>query len=620
MSRISRLLVIGMAIALLSALVLPVTAQGPGEGGVVITDNIGGDPSTFNPLLGSDTVSSSVYAWMYPDIVGLDSRNLEQAPRIDPETGEPNPYVSQALTDSWEYDETGTVVTLYLRQDAFWSDGTQITADDYIWAAEAVQSGLTSSPRTSAFAVLADGTRTGGTIVDIEKIDDFTIQITLGDAEFDEEGNVVSVAPNCIALTDIDDIAVVPAHIYSEAFGTDYAAMDDDPFFVPVGTFGPFTDPFFESGVQVSLLAEQAFPDTQLGYVSPSEWVLLNVPNTTVAYERFLAGEITYTGIPSERQNEFRELEGFQSFEYPQNGYTYVGWNLADPANPQPGFDEAGNLVDQGIHPIFGDVLVRQAMAYAVDVQAMIGSRPDPETGAPATGILEGNGYPMVTHNKIGSWVEPGLDPYPFDQDRARELLAEAGWVDGDGDGLLECNDCLYAREVDPAFNGTPLEFELLTNAGNQARERAGQTIREQLAQIGITVDFQAIDFGALVDTLVSQTHDAIIIGWSLGAPFDPDGSWAFSAEADIPGSGFAFTSYHNERVYELWQQATTLTGCDLEERRGLYEEAMSILYEEQPYMWLYAGNVMSAAQGNVENYDPFPATPAWNIDAWSAE
>lgn len=147
----TRFLLIGLCLALLGAAVLPVLAQGPGEGGVITTENIGGDPSTFNPLLGSDTASSYVYGWLYPAIHGL-----------DPATGAPTPMVDGALAESWEYDDTGTVLTIHLRQDLAWNDGTPITARDYLWAVDAVRSGLTSSPRTYVFDTLADGTPAGG--------------------------------------------------------------------------------------------------------------------------------------------------------------------------------------------------------------------------------------------------------------------------------------------------------------------------------------------------------------------------------------------------------------------------------------------------------------------------
>jgi peptide/nickel transport system substrate-binding protein len=610
MKHFSKFLMIGVIVALMSVLVLPAVAQdgAPGEGGVMVTDNTGGDPSTFNPILGSDTVSSDVYGWMYPGLVGIDPATLNVAPNV-----------AGNAAESWEFDETGTILTVNLRQDITWSDGTPVTADDFLWSFNAVQSGESSSPRTYALTQLADGTEAGGTIHSATKIDDYTIEFEVGTPTF-EDGELVSLEPNCNVFTDMTQITMVPAHIYEAAFGSDYAAMDDVPFFVPEGTYGTFTDPFFEAGVQVSLLANQAYPDTQLGYVSPSEWVMLSVPDSNVSYERFLAGEITYTGIPSQFQNEFRSTVqaegGFQIFESAQNGYTYMGYNTADPENPVDGLGEDGEPQDQGLHPIFGDVMVRQALAYAVDVPSMIGTQPDGDT--PATGILEGNGFQAFTHNSPISWVQnENLAPYPFEPETALAMLEEAGWSDADGNGVLECNGCLYATEVDPSYEGTEFVFTLQTNAGNIIRERVGQTIREQLGEIGVTVEFEAIDFGTLVDVLLGQQFDAIIIGWSLGLPFDPDGRWAFSAQSDIVGSGFAMTSYNNPELNDLWDQATKLPGCDPEERRALYEQAMEILYNDQPYMFLFHSNVMAAAQDNIENFDPYPVFTTWNIDAW---
>ncbi|GAB1420730.1 peptide-binding protein [Anaerolineales bacterium] len=607
--KLSKSLALLLIIALVIAMVPAVLAQETGSGGPVIETNLGDDPSTFNPVIGNDNSSSQVYAKMYPDIIALDPVTLEEVPNVP-----------QGLATGWEYDETGTELTVFLREDAFWSDGEQITADDYLWVFNAVKSGTTSSPRTYVFNELDDGTKAGGTIFSAEKIDDFTIKFVLGELGENEDGST-TIVPNCIAISDINDIAVVPSHIYEAEFGSDYALMDEDPYFVPAGTFGPFTDPFFESGVSTSLVASSSYPDAELGYVVPSEWIYVNVENQTVAYEKFLAGESTYESIAAPNQNEFRATaaeKGFQITEYPSNGYTYMGYNLADPNNPLPGLDENGDYVDQGMHPIFGDVRVRQAFAHAVDVNAIIGTGPDGDN--PATGILEGNGAPAVVHNHPESWVDPGLEPYTFDMELAASMLEEAGWVDADGDGIRECQGCLYSTEVDATYEGTPMSFELLTNAGNEVRERTGTTIKSQLAELGVDVQFQAIDFGTLVDELVGQQFDAIIIGWNLGLPFDPDGSGFFGAADDVPGSGFAMTSYQNPELEALWTQAVSYPGCDREARMPLYQEAMKILYEDQPYMWLFYGNVMVAAQPNVENFDPLPYAAAWNMDAWTID
>jgi peptide/nickel transport system substrate-binding protein len=521
------------------------------------------------------------------------------------------------LAASWEYDETGTVLTLKLREDLTWSDGTPITAEDYMWAYNATKSGLSSSPRTGVLYKLDDGTITGGTIFDVKKIDDFTLEITLGTAELDENGEWTgNILPNCVALSDINDITPVPSHVFNERFGTDYPSMDEDPYFVEA-TWGPFKNPYPEFGVQVSLEPDQAYPDSVLGYVAPSAWIYRQVDNTDVEYTRFLAGDFTYVAVVASKQNEMRANATYADsiIEYPSNGYTFMAYNLSDPNNPVAGRDEAGKPVDQGIHPIFGDVKVRQALAHAVDVVAMIGTRP--EDGKEATGILQGNGYELVTHNHPGlSWVDPELEPYAYDLELAGQMLDEAGWTDEDGDGVRECHGCKYAVDVDPAYEGTPFEFELITNAGNLIRESTGETIKTQFAEIGVTVNFQAIEFGTLIDEFVGQTFDALILGWNLGLPFDPDGSFAFGSGADIPGSGFNATSYYNQELEDLWKQAVSVPGCAQEDRIELYQQAMKILYDEQPYMFLFATNVMTVAQPGVGNWDPLPYNPAWNLDA----
>jgi len=610
MKRITRFLLTGAVVTVLSAAALPLFAQddpAAGQGGNIVISNIGDDPSTFNPITSSDTTSSTVSGLIYPSIIALDDRTFLETPGAN-----------GGMAESWEYDETGTVLTLKLRQDLVWSDGTTINADDYLWSYNAVKSGLTSSPRTGVLYKLDDSTVTGGSIFSVEKVDDFTLTITLGSPELDDAGEWTgNVLPNCVALSDINDITPVPNKDFTERFGTDYASMDEDPYFV-ASTWGPFKNPYPEFGVQVSLEADQAYPDAQLDYISPANWIYRQVDNTDVEYTRFLAGDFTYIGVTANKQNEMRDNAIFvdRILEHPSNGYTYMGYNVADPSNPQPGLDENGNAIDQGLHPIFGDVKVRQALAHAVNVIEMIGTRP--AEGQEATGILTGNGFPIATHNHPGlSWVDPELEPYAYDLELAGTMLDEAGWPDADGDGVRECQGCKYSVEVDPTYEGTKFEFELLTNSGNRIRESVGETIKTQFDEIGVTVNFQAIEFGTLIDELLGQTYDAIIIGWSLGLPFDPDARPFFGAGADIPGSGFNAGSFYNAELDSLYEQAVGVPGCAQEDRIELYREAMQIIYEEQPYLFLFANNVMSVAQPTVQGWDPLPYNAAWNQDAW---
>lgn len=582
MKNLSRFVLLAVLLALLA---VPVMAQ-EGEGGVIIEDNIGDDPATFNPLLGNDTGSSDIYRWLYPDIVGIDF-----------DTGQIAPNQPQSLATGWEYDETGTVLTVTLREDAFWSDGVQITSADYLWAVNAIWSGTTSSPRTSMFAELKDGTPAGGKIIDVQAPDDFTVVITFSEAD-------------CVALGDIDDAAVVPAHEFDAAFGDDYAAMDDDPRRLPQAVFGPFHDVEFEPGARVSLLANQTYPDTSMGYISPSEWVYLSTGGSDATVERFREGDITYTGIPSNYQEDFRDDPNFQIHEYNNNGFSYLAFNMANPENPLPGLDEDGNLVEQDPHPIFGDVRVRLALTYALDIEGII------------EGLYGGNGTRIGTHTIPQSWTfNPDLQ-HPFDKEAAAELLDEAGWVVEDGAEWRVCRGCAYT-EVDPDFEGTEMVFDVTANEGNDIRERMAEFATSEWNELGAGAQYQTLDWGsAFIPALVGQTFDIVTLGWSLGLPDDGDMLWAYGPEADLPGSGFNFVSFYDQEFIDVQNSARDplqTDGCDQEVRRGLISRAQEILFEQQPYIYLLNPNVMFALQPEVEGFDPKAYSRIWNIDAWTA-
>ncbi len=207
-------------------------APAPGLGGIVIHSSTVGDPATFNPLIGDDAASSGVYGWLYPSIVG-----------VSPFTGLEEANLEGAMAESWKYDDTGTVLTIHLRQDIAWNDGTPITSADYLWAVEATRSGQIDSPRAGIFEPMADGTPAGGKIVKVEAPDDYTVVVTFTEAD-------------CISFSDVNDVTPVPAHVFSESYGDNYSAMMDDPRRIPTVSFGPFKDAEFAAGERISLLAD----------------------------------------------------------------------------------------------------------------------------------------------------------------------------------------------------------------------------------------------------------------------------------------------------------------------------------------------------------------------------
>ena len=171
---------------------------------------------------------------------------------------------------------------------------------------------------------------------------------------------------------------------------------------------------------------------------------------------------------------------------------------------------------------------------------------------------------------------DPEIQPYPYDPELARQFLEDAGWVDTNNDGI---------REKD----GETLSLELLTNAGNKTREDLGALVQDQLNSVGFDIDFQAIDFGTMVDRMLGQTYDMVIIGWT-GLGSDPNDDVFWSSAYDTPGSGFNFVSYQNARIDELLNEGYTVPGCSPEDRAPYYKEIQQIIHDDVPYVFISGG------------------------------
>jgi peptide/nickel transport system substrate-binding protein len=575
-----KFLVLGVILVLVGVLAIaPLNAQEECcQGGIIIEGNLGGDPATFNPIIASDTASRRITAFLYPNFVAVDPSQAIIVPSNPPLAG-------GAIVQDWEISEDGTVYTFNLRDDMTWSDGTPITSADIIYTWEAIQAGAEGIVDTPLAFVIDPTGETG--ILSVEAPDANTVVVTFASAE-------------CTALNNAGVLYPAPSHVLPE----DVATLNDAEFnLAPSVAGGPFLFGEFRPGEQVSLVGNPSYVDAGMGFVNPSGYIYRNVPDATVLVEQFLASETNVIDGPAvERRGEIRESEGVQPFDFPGNAWDYFAMNLADPTNPQNGLDEAGEVIDQGSHPIFGNVAVRQALAQGIDVESIIDA------------AVFGEGERMTSFIIPASWAYANdLPPIAFDPDAAGAALEAAGWVDADGDGVREATaDNEFAEE------GTPLSFTLYTNEGNTRREAIGTLIQDQLSQIGVQVDFQTIDFNTLLDIMDAQTFDAIILGWRNGYPDDPDATQLFTPASDVVGAGSNFTSWNNEEFTALNNEAKALAGCDPAERAALYGQMQEIFQQDLPYVPLFAINGMYAAQSTVEGFDPYPSQLYWNADTWA--
>jgi peptide/nickel transport system substrate-binding protein len=555
------------AVVAVGLFVAPALAQeplGPGEGQPVVLGNFGGDIITTNPLLVADGSSGDVVAQLYPNFIG-----------VDPESGVETPGAAKSLATDWSYNEDGTVLTVNLRDDWQWSDGTPITSADVKYAYEAIISGEIDTVLGSYLT----------TVVSVEIPDDYTVEITFAE-------------PDCAAVTVATNIPVVPAHYFSEVYPSFAEMTTESPANLnPEVTAGPFSFANFRSGEQVTLLANQDYPDSPAGYVVPEGFVYKNTTDQLVEVEQFLDGQLTYISIPEDRQAEMEERGAAGEFVYlerPATGWQIVLFNLANPENPQPGLDEEGNVIEQESHPILGDLNVRKAISHAVDHEAL------------NEGAYEGTGIPVGGAMLPQSWAyNENLEPHAYDPELAMQLLEESGWVDTDGDGI---------REKD----GQPLALTLGTYTGNVSIDAFNVLMQDQLKQVGIDVELEIMEFGVLVDDLLNQTYDMIVLFWGVSTNAPQDMYDMLSAEADAPGASFGVTSFYNEEFETLMKEARVLPGCDTEERKAMYDRAQEIIYDNAPWLLVNTSMVPIAVTNNLENFDPKTNSLIWNLPAWS--
>jgi peptide/nickel transport system substrate-binding protein len=298
-------------------------------------------------------------------------------------------------------------------------------------------------------------------------------------------------------------------------------------------------------------------------------------------YLRFLAGQ---TDVHSPRPEEVAELRakaGTLQINVAElgveTGTTFISFNR----NPRH------YLKDGKTDPRltwFTDPNFVRAIAHAIDKQSMI------------VNCLNGYGRPAVAEispeNKI--YHNPNLADYAYDLGEAKRLLAAGGYVDRDGDGVLEDHD------------GNPIEFSLHTNSGNQVREKICSILKEDWSKLGMKVNYRPLDFTALVERIDNTFDwDAILIGFT--GTSDPNNSANLlrsSGNLHVwnPGQPKPATSWEADIDRLLDQGSREL---EVQKRRSYYWQIQEILHQELPMIETVRQTQFVAYKSILQNFHP---------------
>lgn len=437
------------------------------------------------------------------------------------------------LAQSWEVSANQRTITFHLKPNLKWADQRPLSSADVLFTWQKVTDDNTRTPYGSDFKLVSKA----------EAPDAQTFRVTYA----------VPYAP---ALDTWAGLHILPKHLLQDqdinntAFarhpvGSNYYKLSD----WKNGQYLKLSrNPYASQGqANIQHLLSRIIPDKAAQFLELSADNIDSMALNPIQYARIFPSRPDL----SNNIGLYKELG---------NSYSYMGFNL----KRKP----------------FDDVRVRQAINYAIDKQEII------------DGVLLGLGEPVASPYKPGTrWSNPKLKPYPYDPNKARALLREAGFADTNGDGILE-------------KDGKPFSFEILTNQ-NKEREMTAVLIQRRLKEVGIEVNIRVLEWASFLGRFIKpKQFDAVVLGWSLSLDPDQYGIWHSSQQA--PGQ-FNFISYSNPQADKLLEAGRIELNPD--KRMKIYHAFSKILLEDSPVIYLSAGYGLSAIHKRVKGISsPAPA------------
>lgn len=261
------------------------------------------------------------------------------------------------------------------------------------------------------------------------------------------------------------------------------------------------------------------------------------------------------TNLPLEFINDIENTKGLKILKETGNMSSYIQFNCEKPP--------------------FNDKRVRQAMNYAIDRDSIVNY------------VMQGYGEPQVTFlNPSHDGYDPDLKPYPYDPEKAKELLAEAGYADG-------------------------FTFTLAAPTDRyQKGKEICEAVAAQLEKIGVHAILEFSEFSSYIQRFVTRpvTFDAGLIGYG-----NSPAMWeiASSAYSRVPQAGYM--SWLNEEFDDKFEKAKTI--FDDKERDLAIRELRQILYDDPPFMYVVQPLSVFAMKENIQNFKLWPDMGYWLLE-----
>ena len=544
-------------------------AEGPPVRGDWVIVRSLSDPKTLNPVTTTDAGAQEIETYLYETLTTTDPQTLKTIPVLADS-------LAEVSDDHLHYD-------FHIRPEATFSDGSHVTAADFIFYLKALKNPyiVDALPLAGYYSRVKSAEMVGN--------DSLHLRVVMSEPYFlgDQFAGGLSAIPKHIldpdGITDHYSFSDLNSASSSNPAVKQFADLmqkaeygNQNPYLVGTGPYKFFE---WKRNEQVVLVRNESYwnPDFKWGKAYPDRLVWRTINDGNAAVAALKSGSIDF--LPNVEPFLFnREKSQFPTYHvvpavYDYPGYVYIGYNED--------------------RPMFADKLVRQALSHAVNRDGIIKS------------VYFGLAHKI--ESPIGTWrpeCDTTLAETSFDPALAKKLLAEAGWSDSNGDGVL-----------DKMINGvrTDFSFTVVTNSGNDRRKYMGEIFVEELKKLGIRASLQQLDWALLLNRTRDGDYDAFIGGWGASAVEGDMYQLWDSKSAERGGSNYV--RFRNERVDQLINQ---IRGeFDFQKRIPMYKEIQQIIYEEKPYTFLLTERYPCGYNDRFQNVTFYPPRPCYLPNLW---
>lgn len=481
----------------------------------------GGDSVALDPGIVTDGESLKIAQQVYDTLLSYEPGSTKVQP---------------SLAESWEVAEDGLTYTFKLRQGVKFHDGTDFNAEAVVFnferwsdpASEYKFEGDSFDYYDSMF-----GSEDSRVIKEVTAVDEHTVQFTLNQPQAPFLQNI---AMSSFGIASPTAVKEKTTNFKSE----------------PVGT-GPFV--FKEWKRNDSITLEKNPDYWQEGLPKLNKVIVRSIPDNTARFNALQNGEIDIMeDLNADDLTVLESNANLQKIERPSFNVGYIGFNT----KKKP----------------FDDKKVRQALNHAVNKQAIV----DAFFGGSA----------QVAKNPLPPTLwgyNDEIQDYAYDPEKAKALLAEAGYPDGISEALT--------------FYAMPVSRPYMPDG-----RKVAEAIQADLEKIGVTVSIQSPEWATYLDDLkAGEKDDLYMLGWT-GDNGDPDNFIYTLLDKDtIPGNNRSF--YVNEELHTILVEAQK--EVDQDKRAELYKQAQVIIKEDAPWIPLVHTTPLMAASSNLKGYTPSP-------------